>query len=47
VSLAEAAFDENFRPLEFSQSADLTNNQEKTVYFDVKQRKRTMNIKKK
>jgi hypothetical protein len=47
VSLAEAAFDENFRPVEFSQSADLTNNQEKTVYFEVKQRKRTMNIKKK
>ena len=47
VSLSEAAFDENFRPVEFSQSADLTNNQEKTVYFDVKQRKRTMNIKKK
>jgi hypothetical protein len=47
VSLAEAAFDENFRPVEFSLSADLTNNQEKTVYFEVKQKKRTMNIKKK
>lgn len=47
VSLSEAAFDENFRPVEFSQMVDLTNNQEKTVYFEVKQRKRTMNIKKK
>ncbi len=47
VTLAEAAFDENFRPSDFSQSVDLTNNQEKTVYFDVKQKKRTMNIKKK
>jgi hypothetical protein len=47
VMLAEAAFDENFRPADFSQSVDLTNNQEKTVYFEVKQKKRTMNIKKK
>jgi hypothetical protein len=47
VSLSEAAFDENFRPVEFSQIADLNNNQEKTVYFEVKQKKRTMNINKK
>lgn len=47
VSLSEAAFDENFRPVEFSQMVDLTNNQEKTVFFEVKQKRRTMNIKKK
>lgn len=47
VTLSEAAFDENFRPSEFSQTVDLMNNQEKTVYFEVRQKKRTMNIKKK
>jgi hypothetical protein len=47
VSLSEAAFDENFRPAELAQTVDLTNNQEKTVFFEVKQRKRTMNINKK
>jgi hypothetical protein len=47
ISLAESAFSEQFRPVQFSQQADLVNNQTKTMYFDVKQKKRQMNIKKK
>lgn len=47
VKLSDAAFDENFRPTIHSQPADLVNNNTKTVYFEIKQRKRTINIKKK
>lgn len=47
VSLSEVAFDENFRPTEMAQKVDLVNNDEKTLYFEVKQKKRAINIKKK
>jgi hypothetical protein len=47
VSLSEAAFDDNFRPVEMSQTADMVNNNVKNLYFEIKQKKRVMNIKKK
>lgn len=47
VSLSEAAFDENFRPSELSQTADMINNNVKNLYFEIRQKKRVMNIKKK
>jgi hypothetical protein len=47
VSLSEAAFDENFKPVEFSQTADLVNNNVKNLHFEIRQKKRTINIKKK
>lgn len=47
IKLGEAAFDENFKPTQFSQMADLVNNDSKTVIFDIKQRKRGINIRKK
>jgi len=46
VSLSEAAFDEHFRPSQLSQRVDLTNNQTKNVYFEIRQKKRAINIKK-
>jgi hypothetical protein len=47
VSLSEAAFDDNFKPVEISQTADMVNNNVKNLYFEIKQKKRVMNIKKK
>lgn len=47
VSLNEVAFSEQFRPVQFSQSADLVNNNDKMVYFEIKQKRRQINIKKK
>lgn len=47
VTLNESAFDENFKPTEYSQKADLRSNMNKTVYFEVKQKKREINIRKK
>lgn len=44
VTLSEAAFDEHFRPSQLSQRADLTNNDTKTVYFEIRQKKRQINI---
>lgn len=46
IELSPLAFDDNFRPTAFSQQADLINNSEKMLYFDIKQRKRSINIKK-
>lgn len=46
ISLSPLAFDDNFRPTTFSQQVDLVNNSEKMIYFDIKQRKRSINIKK-
>jgi hypothetical protein len=46
IELSPLAFDDNFRPTTFSQQVDLINNSEKMVYFDIKQRKRSINIKK-
>ncbi len=47
VALSEVAFDENFKPTEYAQQADLMNNDEKTVYFEIKQKRRSINIRKK
>ena len=47
ITLSQLAFDENFRPTQYTQPADLTVNDTKTIYFDIKQRKRAINIKKK
>lgn len=47
VALSEVAFDENFKPTEYAQQADLLNNDEKTVYFEIKQKRRAINIRKK
>ncbi|HYD20965.1 MAG TPA: carboxypeptidase-like regulatory domain-containing protein, partial [Flavipsychrobacter sp.] len=47
VSLSEAAFDENFRPVENALHADMVNNNVKDIQFEIRQKKRTMNIKKK
>lgn len=47
VTLSQLAFDENFRPSTFTQPADLKNNDEKTIYFEIRQRKRSINIRKK
>lgn len=47
VALSEVAFDENFKPTEYAQQADLMNNDEKTVYFEIKQKRRAINIRKK
>jgi hypothetical protein len=47
VTLSEAAFDENFKPAEPALSADMVNNSVKDLYFEIRQKKRTMNIKKK
>lgn len=47
VALSEVAFDENFKPTEYAQLADLMINDEKTVYFEIKQKRRAINIRKK
>jgi len=47
VSLSDAAFGDQFKPVQFSQPADLINNNNKTLYFEIKQKKRQINIKKK
>ncbi|HEY1030424.1 MAG TPA: hypothetical protein VGD89_01540, partial [Flavipsychrobacter sp.] len=47
ITLSPLAFDDNFKPTQFSQPADLVNNNTKTIYFDIKQRKRQINIRKK
>ncbi len=46
VTLSEVAFGDQFRPVEFSQPADLVNNQSKMLYFEIKQKKRQINIRK-
>ncbi|WP_276132398.1 carboxypeptidase-like regulatory domain-containing protein [Polluticoccus soli] len=47
VKLNEGAFDDNFRPTQLAQRVDLINNQDKTLYFEIKQKKRGINIRKK
>jgi hypothetical protein len=44
VSLSTVAFDEHFRPTQFSQQADMQNNETMTLYFEIRQRKRQINI---
>lgn len=47
IKLSEAAFDENFQPVEYSQRADMMHNDTKAIYFEIRQKKRTINIRKK
>lgn len=47
VTLSEVAFDDNFKPTEYAQQADLVLNDEKTLYFVIKQKRRAINIRKK
>lgn len=47
ITLSPTAFDDVFRPTQFTQRADLENNDNKTLYFTIRQKKRTINIKKK
>ena len=47
VSLSEIAFGDQFRPVQFSQTADLRSNQLKNIYFEIKQKRRQINIKRK
>ncbi len=44
ISVNAAAFDEQFRPAESIRTADLVNNTMLTIDFEVRQRKRTINI---
>jgi hypothetical protein len=46
IKLNEAAFDDNFRPTQLAQRADLVNNQDKMLYFEIRQKKRGINIRK-
>jgi hypothetical protein len=39
VTLSPLAFDENFQPTQFSQTADMVHNDERTLYFEVRQKK--------
>lgn len=45
-SLSESVFGDQFKPVSFSQSADLVNNQTVNLYFEIKQKRRAINIKK-
>lgn len=47
VTLSELAFDDQFKPTEMAQQADLVNNDTKTVYFTVRQKRRSINIRRK
>lgn len=47
IALSELAFDDNFKPTEYAQQADLILNDEKTLYFEIKQKRRAINIRKK
>lgn len=47
VTLSELAFDDNFKPTEFAQQADMVVNDEKILYFEIKQKRRAINIRKK
>lgn len=44
VTINQDAFDENFRPVEPSKSVDLVNNTRLQIQFDIRQKKRQINI---
>jgi len=44
VTLSPAAFDDKFKPTQFSQLADMTIDQNRMLYFEIRQKKRTINI---
>lgn len=47
VTLNEAAFGDKFKPTEYAKTADLLINDEITVYFEIKEKRRRINIRKK
>ena len=47
VMLSPLAFDDNFQPVQFAQKADMVHNDERTLYFEIRQKKRGINIRKK
>ncbi len=46
ITISQAAFDDQFKPTEFAKTADLLNNDEANVYFEIKQKRRAINIRK-
>jgi hypothetical protein len=44
VTLSDIAFNDQFKPVAFSQTADLVNNKSKSLYFEIKQKRRQINI---
>lgn len=47
VTLSKVAFDDQFSPTEFAQQADLINNDSKMLYFQIREKRRSINIRKK
>lgn len=47
IELSTLAFDDNFKPTEYAQQADLVVNNEKSVHFYIRQKRRVINIRKK
>lgn len=46
ISINQAVFDENFRPVELTKLVDLMNNDEAHLQFEIRQKKRQLNIRK-
>lgn len=46
VTLNESVFDDNFRPLETTKLADLINNDHLQLQFEIRQKKRRLNLRK-
>jgi hypothetical protein len=46
ISINQAVFDENFRPVELTKLADLINNEQLQLQFEIRQKKRQLNIRK-
>jgi hypothetical protein len=44
ISINQAVFDENFRPVELTKLADLINNEHLQLQFEIRQKKRQLNI---
>lgn len=47
VTISDAAFDEYFRPTQMSQQVDMRNNNFRNIVFEIRQKKREINIRKK
>ena len=47
VTLNQAAFGDKYKPTQYAQQADLLNNDEKTIYFEIKEKRRKINIRRK
>jgi hypothetical protein len=46
ITINQSVFDENFKPTETSKSIDLINNEKLNIQFEIRQRKRLINIRK-